>query len=186
MDQNKVYLMIFIIMAILSGCSIKNEPKHVKEFVGIQTLEEVDGCYYNESDPTIPHNYRDYLSRYIWKEKIDYQGHKKIETICIRAFDNNQTIETTAMKNENILYTKTFFLGKDFNLTLGRIFKSKNEIRDKSLGIAFGHSNQIIGLDSDGNILIESNDFVAGIAVPIIPLPVIGNTLYIWRFNRKK
>jgi hypothetical protein len=176
-------ILSLLLLLVLAGCNIKNQPKNVKEVVGIETLKEIDGCYNNRSDPTVDHGYTDHLSRIVKNEITSYSTHERIDTICIKTFQNK--IKIKAISSHEIDFTKTYILGVDFNLTSGRIFKSQNEVK-KGLGVAFNHSSQEYGMDIDGNVLVRYQSFVTGIAMPIIPIPVVANTVYVYRFQKKK
>jgi len=167
------FIICFIILISLSGCILHSGPDEDIHFVKIKQLKNVSGSYINKGKPYHKLSYivfgYDPIYSLSNNKKID---HENIDIINIST--HKDIVQVEAIEKECIVYKKEYILDKDFKIEDGKIIL-KSEFHSLSRGpgdLLLGPSYEKIeiGLDENNNGAYRSQEYIAGLAVLIIPI----------------
>ncbi len=152
---------ICVLLFILSGCATVSEPENNQGFQHVSKISELTGVYDNYGDPQY------YLSQFIFTNLPDY--HYNIDLIEVSPIENGVLVK--AIKDDCYIHAESFLLGKDFDLSGGKILL----MRDATLipmvaeNVVTGpmYQQDSIGIDTDGHGKLKRSVFVT----MILPLP---------------
>ncbi|WP_372522708.1 hypothetical protein [Sulfuricaulis sp.] len=167
MKPRVLAVMLFI---FLNGCAFHSEPKDNQEFYKISQLSELAGVYKNKGDPS------GYLSAIIWgytKLNINPEvSHVDIEFIEVLSTENSLIVK--AIKNGCAIYEKPYILGRDFNISGGKIIIHRDAfLLSRGAGdVLAGPSYEQItlGLDTGKHGKYRRSDYAAGLVFLLLPI----------------
>lgn len=166
------FILLVLITILVSGCASFSYPPNNKEFKKINNFKEIEGTYLNKAEP---HHRFSYLSHIIWRNKIIKFNGKNIqskEIKYIKVSAKKKNLVVSAIKNDCIIYSKTYVYGKDIEITDGEIIL--NDIGFTSIVVGPGYEKRVIGLDTSGDGKYKSTSYVAGLAYFILPVAAVG------------
>jgi hypothetical protein len=192
----KPYIMAVMFILFLYGCGTDHYgPQDNRDFYRISQLTELSGLYKNEgNDESENVNFHHYLLEDIWGYKSSWGvtsenlpngvHHKNIEYIEVLSTDNSLTAR--AIQNGCVVYEKTYFSGKDFELKNGKIvIRTKTDLLSRGgEDIKFGPSYEEVTLGIDtgkqGKVRHTLNEAV----LVYMFLPLVGTETRDVRFER--
>jgi hypothetical protein len=165
----KFKIIAFMMLIILCSCAFHIEPSDNQEFHQISQLSELAGVYKNNGNPS------GYLSQIIWndiKSIIDGIDHEQIEFIEVTPKDNSLIVG--AISGGCTIYKRTYILGRDFNITDGKITMHKNTFLytrggdDPLLGPSYEKTTLGLDVKNQG----KSRDYEYGVGLLLMAVPV--------------
>jgi hypothetical protein len=162
---------LLVISLILSGCTTHSAPKDNLDFSGITTAEQFAGLYKNQGEP------KGYLSFHVFRaEKSKSLPHKDIQLIQVLVSD--ETFYVNAIKDNCILYSETFILGRDFNIREGKIIVNSDfDALTRGRGdVLVGPSYEVLelGIDKEGHGKSKNSITAAGLVFLFMPIALHG------------
>jgi hypothetical protein len=140
-------------------------PVENQSFREVQQLTELEGVYVNKGDP------KGFLSQEIWP-KVGNFSHEAIQYIEVNAA--NDALIVKAIKNDCVVYERSYLLGRDFSVVDGAI-----SIRSESHAVTRGPGDVVVGpsfqsktlgIDKSGNGKARDSFFMAGLVFMIFPI----------------
>jgi hypothetical protein len=192
------YALLALMALFLDGCvGGISGPQDNQDFYRVSKLADLAGVYKNEGDDgSVNPNFHRYLSEEIWGYKsnilLGVTGpnlpagirNRDIEFIEVTSTDNSLTAK--AIKNGCVVYEKTYFSGKDFELKNGQIvIRKKTDLLSRGgEDIKFGPSYEEVTLGIDtgkqGKVRHTLNEAV----LVYMFLPLVGTENSDVRFER--
>lgn len=166
----KLQALAVMLFMFLNGCAFHSEPKDNQEFYQISQISELAGVYKNKGDPS------GYLSEIIFGytnlNTSPEVSHADIEFIEVLSTTNS--LHVKAIKNGCTIYEKPYILGRDFNISGGKITLSKDAfLLSRGAGdVLAGPSYEKItlGLDTGGHGKYRKSDYAAGLVFLLLPI----------------
>ena len=162
-------LLLLSLMLFLSGCVSSSHTDESLRFSEITNTNQLNGVYRNAGGGN------NYLSRIIWGNfdiKIDDKGttlpHKEIEFLDVISAGNKLTVN--AIKNDFVIYKKEYLIGRDFEITDGKIIWHKFAATTGDIVVGPSHEKIELGLDTNGNVKYRTTSSFAGLAYLIVPI----------------
>ena len=165
-------LLLLSSLALLSACV--SFPKNSEEFITIQQLSSLDGCYRNLGIPVdssgIP-EYKDgmeptiYLSRFIWEGLQDYEEFW-LKTIKLQT-THDSIFFTGFVENEEKL-TTSWHINNEFIIRDGKLSLSRGFVYTGVLVGLYWESEEL-GLDTAGNLKFRSDQRAGGLVFFLFP-----------------
>lgn len=156
---------------LLAGCVFHSKPEGNQDFSHISKLADFEGVYKNEGDPG------GFLSQVIWdtgsnvKPVVNYQT---VEFIEVSSTENSLTAK--AIQNGCVIYEKTYFIGRDFEINYGNIvIRRELDLLTRGPGdVLVGPSYETVtlGLDTDRNGKFRDSAYAAGLVFMFFPVAV--------------
>jgi hypothetical protein len=140
-------LLLGLLVGSLTGCaSIKHTTSH--DFKNITHLRQLDGEYRNECVSDDGRPWGQHLSNLIWGEKSGLD-HEAIQSIAVLTTDE-YTIDVTAWSGRGIERQSRFVVGKDVDISSGRIVLKSGVIPiGDDAGVGVAADKVTLGLDTD-------------------------------------